>query len=212
MAEGFLTMTVIEASGKNKDDNFVWDSDNFEGYVKVELRGGPRNVKVSTRRAPVQGSTIFWNEPLVLEVLEHANELRVMLCKDKVTQLPDGSTKRGTQVLAACGIYVSDILDAVPIDKYFELFRPGAGGEGGFIRLGLDFSTDAPPPMPDGQPFGAPQASGSKTKQRRGWVLPVVVLLAAAAVGGGILGKRLSESKGQDSGKPKGKECCAKKK
>lgn len=120
MAEGFLTMTVIEASGKNKDDNFVWDSDNFEGYVKgggararggqalhsarqhcrcdnspsgnprrgirisaalafmstrsdgdarplaVELRGGPRNVKVSTRRAPVQGSTIFWNEPLVL--------------------------------------------------------------------------------------------------------------------------------------------------
>ena len=35
----------------------------------VELRGGPRNVKVSTRRAPVQGSTIFWNEPLVLWVL-----------------------------------------------------------------------------------------------------------------------------------------------
>ena len=34
MADGFLTMTVIEASGKNKDDNFVWESDNFEGYVK----------------------------------------------------------------------------------------------------------------------------------------------------------------------------------
>jgi hypothetical protein len=32
----------------------------------VELRGGARNVKVATRRAPVQGSTIFWNEPLVL--------------------------------------------------------------------------------------------------------------------------------------------------
>jgi hypothetical protein len=40
------------------------------------------------------------------------------------------------------GIFVSDILDAVPIDKYFELFKPSAGGEGGFIRLGLDFTTD----------------------------------------------------------------------
>jgi hypothetical protein len=58
------------------------------------------------------------------------------------------------------GIYVSDILDAVPIDKYFELFRPGAGGEGGFIRLGLDFSTDAPPPMPG--------ASRSRTRASTG--------------------------------------------
>ncbi|KAI8474030.1 MAG: hypothetical protein J3K34DRAFT_409247 [Monoraphidium minutum] len=203
MAEGFLTMTVIEASGRNKDDNFVWDSDNYEGYVKVELRGGPRNVKVSTRRAPVQGSTIFWNEPLVLEVLDNANELRVMLCKDKVTTQPDGSTKRGTQVIAACGIYVSDILDAVPIDKYFELFKPGAGGEGGFIRLGLDFSTDAPPPMPDGLPFGAAQAGGAgKGKKRRGWLLPALVLLAAAAAGGAVLGRRLYEEKGaKDGGK-----------
>jgi hypothetical protein len=32
----------------------------------VELRGGARNVKVATRRAPLQGSTVFWNEPLVL--------------------------------------------------------------------------------------------------------------------------------------------------
>jgi hypothetical protein len=37
---------------------------------------------------------------------------------------------------------VEDILDAVPIDKYFELFKPSAGGEGGFIRLGLDYTTD----------------------------------------------------------------------
>jgi hypothetical protein len=64
------------------------------------------------------------------EVLEHANELRVMLCKDKVTTLPDGTYKRGTQVVAACGIYVSDILDAVPIDKV----GGRGGGEGG--RLG----------------------------------------------------------------------------
>lgn len=30
---------------------------------------------------------------------------------------------------------MTDILDAVPIDKYFELFKPNAGGEGGYIRI-----------------------------------------------------------------------------
>lgn len=34
---------------------------------------------------------------------------------------------------------MNDIMDAVPIDKYFELFKPGAGGEGGFIRISMDF-------------------------------------------------------------------------
>ena len=38
---------------------------------------------------------------------------------------------------------------------------------------------------------------------RRSWVLPVVLLLAAAGLGGGILGKRLLEGKGQDGGKRK---------
>jgi hypothetical protein len=53
--------------------------------------------------------------------------------------------------VAACGIFVADILDAVPIDKYFELFKPGAGGEGGFIRIGMTFDHDQvstqPPPQ-----------------------------------------------------------------
>ena len=31
-------------------------------------------------------------------------------------------------------------MDAVPIDKYFELFKPGQGGEGGFIRIGMDYT------------------------------------------------------------------------
>jgi hypothetical protein len=39
------------------------------------------------------------------------------------------------------GIYVQDILDAVPIDKFFELFKPGVGGEGGYIRVGMTFAT-----------------------------------------------------------------------
>lgn len=37
---------------------------------------------------------------------------------------------------------MNDILDAVPIDKYFELFKPGQGGEGGFIRISMDFVKD----------------------------------------------------------------------
>ena len=40
------------------------------------------------------------------------------------------------------GIFVNDILDAVPIDKYFELFKPGAGGEGGYIRISINFVKD----------------------------------------------------------------------
>jgi hypothetical protein len=36
------------------------------------------------------------------EVLEGANELRVMLCRDKIVQGGSGP-KRGTSVIAACG-------------------------------------------------------------------------------------------------------------
>jgi hypothetical protein len=53
------------------------------------------------------------------------------------------------------GIFVSDILDAVPIDKYFELFKPSAGGEGGFIRLALDFAKD---------PAELPRARGASAR------------------------------------------------
>ncbi|KAI8467301.1 MAG: hypothetical protein J3K34DRAFT_395121 [Monoraphidium minutum] len=189
---GYLTMTVIESSGRNKDDQIVWEEASFDGFVKVELRGGARNVKVATRRAPVQGTAMVWNEPLVLD---HANELRVMLCKDKYTQLPDGSTKRGTQVIAACGIYVSDILDAVPIDKYFELFKPGVGGEGGFIRLGLDFSTEPPQ-------FNDDYSEPSGGKKRRGGKLLKLLLLMGVAAGGAVYGKRLlDEKKKEEDGK-----------
>eukprot|EP00879_Flechtneria_rotunda_P008851 GHRR01009271.1.p1 GENE.GHRR01009271.1~~GHRR01009271.1.p1 ORF type:complete len:112 (+),score=13.66 GHRR01009271.1:199-534(+) len=101
---GYLMITAIEASGKNKDENYVWDSSDFEGYVKVELRGGARNVKVATKKASVAGTAILWNETMTLEVLEGANELRVMLCRDKM--VPSGSgMKRGTSVIAACGVY-----------------------------------------------------------------------------------------------------------
>ena len=44
------------------------------------------------------------------------------------------TTSDPLSLTAPPGIFVEDILEAVPIDKYFELFKPGAGGEGGFIR------------------------------------------------------------------------------
>lgn len=34
--KGYLVITIIEASGKNKDENYTWDSTNFEGFVKGE--------------------------------------------------------------------------------------------------------------------------------------------------------------------------------
>lgn len=44
------------------------------------------------------------------------------------------------------GIFVNEIADAVPIDKYFEMFKPNAGGEGGFIRICLDLVKDGDAP------------------------------------------------------------------
>ncbi|KAK9803657.1 hypothetical protein WJX72_009039 [[Myrmecia] bisecta] len=140
--KGYLKISVAEASGKNKEDAVVWDSSFVEGFVKVEVRGGQRNIKVQTTPKRVLANSINWQEELSLEVLEESKELRIMLCREKRT-----GSRVGTSVIAACGIFVSDILDAVPIDKYFELFKPGVGGEGGFIRIGMNFVTDLNQPV-----------------------------------------------------------------
>lgn len=50
-----------------------------------------------------------------------------------------GPFEWSSQGKTGAGIFVNDIMDAVPIDKYFELFKPGQGGEGGFIRIGMDY-------------------------------------------------------------------------
>jgi hypothetical protein len=135
---GYLVVMVEEATGKNQRSEFVWDnSATLEAFVKVEIRGGPKNIKDQTRKVGLQGDTITWHQQLVLEVLEGSNELRLMLCREKFQ-----GTKRGTSVIAACGIYVNDILDAAPIDKYFEMFKPNAGGEGGYVRICIKFTKD----------------------------------------------------------------------
>lgn len=209
---GYLVIDVVEASGKSRDEAYVWDSTAFEGFVKVELRGGPRNVKVQSKKVPVLATNIVWKEKLVLEVLDGSNELRLMLCREKFS-----GSKRGTSVIAACGIFVNDILEAVPIDKYFELFKPNGGGDGGFIRITLDFKTDASlipeaaaangefpsitsvprGPMAslqeDGahEPAAAQQAAAAaaapapKRKKRRSLLLSLLLLVAAGAAGGG---------------------------
>lgn len=54
----------------------------------------------------------------------------MLLCREQTA-----NGKRTVHVVTACGIFVQHILDAAPIDKYFEMFKPGSGSEGGFVRL-----------------------------------------------------------------------------
>lgn len=136
VVRGHLVVSVAEASGMSKQAGGppLWDPTFTEGFVKVEVRGGPRNVKTQTKLRTINKNTLKMGEELKLDVLEGANELRLMLCKEKRSQ-----GRIGSSVVAACGIFVNDIIDAVPIDKYFELFKPKGGGDGGFIRISMDF-------------------------------------------------------------------------
>lgn len=86
---------------------------------------------------------------------------------------------------------MSDILDAVPIDKYFSLFRPGAGGDGGFIRLSLDFGPEPPK-------YGGYENGGGR-RRGKGWLLPLL-LLVAAGVAGGVAGKRWYDERQEKGG------------
>jgi hypothetical protein len=68
--------------------------------------------------------------------------------------------------LCNTGIYVDDILEAVPIDKYFELFKPKNGGEGGFIRVAMNFSTESADDALAGIPYGRCHCPVILTMQR----------------------------------------------
>ena len=58
-----------------------------------------------------------------------------------ITLCPSTSTALSL-TFAHAGIYVDDIIEAVPIDKYFELFKPNQQGGGGFIRICMNFVKD----------------------------------------------------------------------
>lgn len=64
------------------------------------------------------------------DLFEGSSELRLLLCREQTN-----NGRRSVHVVCACGIFVQHILDAVPIDKYFEMFKPGSGSDGGFVRL-----------------------------------------------------------------------------
>lgn len=135
--KGYLIIRVEEATGAAQDDSLVWEPTFLDGFVKVEVRGAAKTVKKQTTLKKVEDAAMYWGETLILELYEGSNEMRLLLCREKKS-----ATRVSSSVVAACGIFVSDIIEAVPIDKYFELFKPGAGGEGGFIRIGMDFVHD----------------------------------------------------------------------
>lgn len=62
------------------------------------------------------------------------------------------------------GIYVRDLLDAVPVDKYFELYTT-AGEEGGFVRIDVNYllseqKPSAKPALENGATYGACFSTG----------------------------------------------------
>jgi len=130
----YLFLTIQEAWGTNKDMEPVWDETFKEGYVRAEMRGGNKTQKATTSTQSVDNYTFEWRQDLRLEMTESSRELRIMLCREKSG---DQAVKKSAFVVAACGIFVKDILDAVPIDKAFELFKPGETDStlGGYIRV-----------------------------------------------------------------------------
>lgn len=190
--KGYLVLEIVEASSKNRSDEPCWvdAGHGLEAFVKVELRGGMRAVKATTQKKAMVGSSIVWRERLVMEVLDDSEELRLMVCKEKFQ-----GTKKGVSVIAACGIFIRDILDASPIDKYFELFKPSAGGEGGYIRIGIDFVRD-------------PKAIGGKKKGGFIGRLFKTALFLGAVGGAAFFAKQKLEE--QQSAKPAGGKPAAK--
>lgn len=83
---------------------------------------------------------------------------------------------------------MEDILDAVPIDKWFEMFKPGAAGEGGFIRVHMSFNEDNPSesrdpsPTKPHTPTGTSQAHGCSHNLSTGLYIKKLLYTADLAV------------------------------
>ncbi|KAK9801424.1 hypothetical protein WJX73_010718 [Symbiochloris irregularis] len=141
-ARGQLLLKIIDASGEGKDKGNLWESNFSQGFVKVEIRGGSRTVKAQSTQKRVEGTALRWDEDLSLNVLEDAKELRLMLCRERKSQ---STGKISAVVMAACGIYVREILENVPIDKHFELFKPQSGAAGGSIHIHAEYRLSETP-------------------------------------------------------------------
>ena len=127
-----------------------------------------------------------------MECLDGASELRILLCREK-----KNGDKQGTSIVAACGIYMKEILEAVPIDKYFELFKPGHGAEGGFIRVSVNYLN------PEQVRNGGLQ--GIEGRRRKGG-FPFIPLFLLAAAGGGAYYYKTQIKDKEEKKKIQGKE------
>lgn len=67
---------------------------------------------------------------------EGCEELRLIVCRKRVK-----NNVEGTSVVAACGLFVKEVIAAVPITKQFELFRPKNAGAGGMVQVAMNFKT-----------------------------------------------------------------------
>lgn len=140
-------------------------------------------MKKQTSTARVQDAIVSWEEQLALEHLDGASELRILLCRPKATG------DRGSSIVAACGIFMRDILEAVPIDKYFELFKPGEGAEGGYIRIYMNYL------LPDQVRNPSSLLAG---KKKGGGFLPKLLLGAIVLAGGALAVKTYQDKKSSD--------------
>jgi hypothetical protein len=154
MPKGVVVIRVKEAQGKNRAGEVVWDPNFTEGFIRAELRfaDSTKVVENSTTKRVV-ANAMTWDEELRLDVRDNSKELRLMLCKEKKT-----GNRTGTSCVSACGIFIDDILQAVPINKFFELFKPRQteNPEGGFIKVTITFEDHAVRPRPP-RGVGAPQ-------------------------------------------------------
>lgn len=200
MPRGFVVIRVKEAQGKNRAGEVVWDSNFIEGFIRAELRNtdGTKLVENSTTKKVIANS-MSWEEELRLEVRDGSRELRLMLCKDKKS-----GNRTGTTCVSACGIFIEDILQAVPINKFFELFKPRQTEhpEGGFIKVSIQFEDHAIRPRARGPtpqtslaaPAAAPpRAFATEVSGNLDKVLPTGNAEAGGAENQPPLGERLRE-------------------
>lgn len=205
---GYLVINVLEAAGHDSEDAPVWDSEFKQGYARVEIRGGARTIKKLTSTQDVADNGITWVEQLSLEVLEGASELRIMLCRPKQA----GSERSSSSIVAACGIYMKDILEAAPVDKYFELYKPGGGSAGGFIRVAISFLE--PDQVRNGELEDVARDSGKAAGGKQGGglaglakkVLVVGVVAAGVAFALQQVGKKQGDKKQGVAAGDKGKK------
>jgi hypothetical protein len=193
--QGYLVVKVLEAAGQNGDDDQVWDESVRDAFVKIEIRGPKaRPVKKQTSVSRVSAGVVTWEEQLALEHYEGSGELRILLCQPKPKKAGE---KQSSVVLAACGIYMKDILEAVPIDKYFELFKPGEGADGGFIRISMNYLKPDQVRNPD-------SLLGRKSIKKIG-IVPKL-LMGALVIGGGLVLANQVQGKNKEASSKDGEE------